>query len=1075
MNPTGLPSGALQRSFQDIVLDPNLLGVGGQIDDNLYVATNIGVYTLSDPTQPFGSQVWTRLGGDGDQTLGDTARNKMAYHTDARVDDLEINTTTGVLLAATHGRGLWEFQVRPYVSGLVFEDKNGNGIRDENGNGVFDAGDDLGLKGVRVVANRIEPAPPFEAASTFTFPGDTPTDPRIGSYVFRSLENGRYEISTGLGSRLPVDPGNKYFLTTPPLDLQLDQSSTISNADVGVFTRVSVTGLKFNDRNKNGTQDANEAGLPNWTFELFDSANSGTALATAVSGADGSFKFAGLGQLPAGHQFRIREIPQPGWIATTAVDQAVPAFTSGQNVTGILFGNIITGSLDLVPTTVTTPAGQLVIFDLTVRDQFNNVFTGYTGTVRFTTTDGGAATVISSGSGGIPFPLDYTFTAADAGHHQFAVIFTTAGPQTLDVVSATDLGITGDSAAVTVLAGAPAQLRLLGLPPSVIAGQVTNVTVTAADQFGNQTSYSGPVSFTGTDPQASLPSGAALVNGSGTFGVVLRTAGNQTITVSDPANVLTAASATTRVDSAVGSKFLQIGVPVTTVAGNSFVFTLQFLDTFGNAATGPVHFSADDPQATIPADYVFTAADGGQHTFTAAYRTAGQRTLTASSPNGLVTPATGTTLVTAAATAKYTVGGYPDPVQVGTPGVVTVTATDAFGNPTTGTVTVTSTDPLAALPGPVVVNGAASFTVTFNTVGTHAISVTDGTVGGSQTDIDVTPVPPPPPPPPPPNPVTLPPIFAIGSDQGPLNFVRVYNQDQTVRTQFQPFDPGLFGGSRVAVAGTPTGFRVVAVPGPGLYQDVKVYESDRPVQVRAFQAFERSFSGGLFVASADFNGDGWADYMLSPDEGGGPRVQIVDGQTGGLLADFFGIDDPNFRGGARTGAADINGDGTPDLLVAAGFGGGPRVAIFDGKTIGSGGTPVKLVSDFFLFEQTLRNGVYIAAGDLDGDGFAEVVAGGGPGGGPRVLALDGKSLLAGQLNPVVNFFAGDPANRGGIRVTVKNLDNDNRADILVGSGPGVPTRATAYAGSQVIGAIQPPELFSLDATLGAFAGGVFVG
>ena len=90
--------------------------------------------------------------------------------------------------------------------------------------------------------------------------------------------------------------------------------------------------------------------------------------------------------------------------------------------------------------------------------------------------------------------------------------------------------------------------------------------------------------------------------------------------------------------------------------------------------------------------------------------------------------------------------------------------------------------------------------------------------------------------------------------------------------------------------------------------------------------------------------------------------------------------------------------------------------------------------------------------------------------------LDGRSLIAGPAQPESpNFFSGDPANRGGVRVTVKNLDNDDRADILVGSGPGVPTRATAYAGMQVIGAIQPPELFSLDATLGAFAGGVFVG
>ena len=44
-------------------------------------------------------------------------------------------------------------------------------------------------------------------------------------------------------------------------------------------------------------------------------------------------------------------------------------------------------------------------------------------------------------------------------------------------------------------------------------------------------------------------------------------------------------------------------------------------------------------------------------------------------------------------------------------------------------------------------------------------------------------------------------------------------------------------------------------------------------------------------------------------------------------------EDANFRGGARAAVGDVNGDGTPDLLVAAGFGGGPRVAIYNGKTV----------------------------------------------------------------------------------------------------------------------------------------------
>src|SRR5581483_296486 len=188
---------------------------------------------------------------------------------------------------------------------------------------------------------------------------------------------------------------------------------------------------------------------------------------------------------------------------------------------------------------------------------------------------------------------------------------------------------------------------------------------------------------------------------------------------------------------------------------------------------------------------------------------------------------------------------------------------------------------------------------------------------------------------------------------------------------------------------------------------------------------------------------GRADLVITPDQGGGPRVRVFSGAGFGRIADFLGIEDPNFRGGARAAVGDLTGDGVGDLLVAAGFGGGPRVAGFDGRSLA--GTPVKRFADFFAFELGLRNGVYVTAGDLDGDGFADVIVGGGPGGGPR-----------------------DTANRGGVRVAVKDLTGDGRADLVTGAGAGGGSLVTAYAGG------SPPELFAFDAFPG-FAGGVFVG
>jgi hypothetical protein len=141
------------------------------------------------------------------------------------------------------------------------------------------------------------------------------------------------------------------------------------------------------------------------------------------------------------------------------------------------------------------------------------------------------------------------------------------------------------------------------------------------------------------------------------------------------------------------------------------------------------------------------------------------------------------------------------------------------------------------------------------------------------------------------------------------------------------------------------------------------------------------------------------------------------------------------------------------------------------------------VPDFFAFEDTLRNGAYVALGDLTGDGKADLIFGGGPGGGPRVRVFDGAKLLAAgsfqTLDQIpqaqlADLYASDASSRGGIRVAVGTV-NGTKA-LLTGSGKNEVAQVRVFTAPTLFGSVNP----SPDQTIDVFgsavlADGVFVG
>jgi hypothetical protein len=236
--------------------------------------------------------------------------------------------------------------------------------------------------------------------------------------------------------------------------------------------------------------------------------------------------------------------------------------------------------------------------------------------------------------------------------------------------------------------------------------------------------------------------------------------------------------------------------------------------------------------------------------------------------------------------------------------------------------------------------------------------------------------------------------------------------------------------------------------------------------------FGGGFTGGLLVAGGDVDGDGVADLVVTADVGGGPRVQVylTRGTDLVLVEDFLALDE-TFRGGLRVALGDVNHDGIADLVVAAGAGGGPRVATYDGRSLRQGVTPTRLWNDFFAFDPASRIGAFVAVGDLGGDGFGEILVGADAGGGPRVSVFDGRSLATGAgAVMVANFFSGPSTDRGGVRVAARDVDGDGAVEVVTGAGVGSGSTVRVYNGADVLGSPSPTPVLDTDAFPGLLSG-----
>mgnify|MGYP006277212903 CR=1 FL=1 len=259
-------------------------------------------------------------------------------------------------------------------------------------------------------------------------------------------------------------------------------------------------------------------------------------------------------------------------------------------------------------------------------------------------------------------------------------------------------------------------------------------------------------------------------------------------------------------------------------------------------------------------------------------------------------------------------------------------------------------------------------------------------------------------------------------------------------------------------------------------------EVRRGLATTTLAPFPSNYRGGVVAASGDFNGDGVSDTIAVARQGAGGRVVVFDGVTDQVISTFFAF--PGFSGPLSVASGDYNGDGTAEIAVAVagkgpaivkvfsfnnplpiaswnalpGYSGGVSLAMADvtgdGKadvitgTLGNTIARVRvfsqgsLVQDFRPLDLRFRAPILVTAGDMDGDGKAEIIVAGGPSAPPTITIFSG--ARAGQA--IGSVFALPSSSRAGLTVAVADHDGDGKLDIYTSAASGPSSLVKVFNG-----------------------------
>lgn len=253
--------------------------------------------------------------------------------------------------------------------------------------------------------------------------------------------------------------------------------------------------------------------------------------------------------------------------------------------------------------------------------------------------------------------------------------------------------------------------------------------------------------------------------------------------------------------------------------------------------------------------------------------------------------------------------------------------------------------------------------------------------------------------------------IVAASGQGTRTFVRVFSiSGSPLAWSVRPFHPGYTGGASVAIGDVDGDGKneIVLAPSGAGGPIVMIYKYGASKAQIHFLAFAEGFRGGVNVACGDINKDGKDEIIVgTASQRGNIAVYRGNGDFTGLSYFPFGTE---FRDGLSVSAGDVNGNGKADIIAGSQGLTTSRVKIYKADA------SKKILGEFLAYGEGFLGGVNTAVADLSQDGISEIITSVASNGAPHIRSFD----ASGNLKSPYNFFAFDKDEKGGVNISASS-------------------------------------------------------